>query len=113
MTSLGLTVGSGSRETESKSSSTSQPPGFMAVPHCGSVPVHHTHQSLPQKMQSSESSGDNLRLSVTCSAPFSEPMVVKQPQFTRVDEPALLCNHVPARYENRNPEMPFCLTART
>src|ERR1700680_1909298 len=22
--------------------------------HCGSVPVHHTHQSLPLKMQSSE-----------------------------------------------------------
>src|SRR5271167_1124467 len=29
---------------------------------CGSVPVHHTHQSLPSKMQSSESSGENLRL---------------------------------------------------
>jgi hypothetical protein len=23
-----------------------------------------------------------------------EPMVVKQPQFTRVEEPTLLCNHV-------------------
>src|SRR6185369_4057504 len=28
----------------------------------GSVPVHHTDQSLPLKTQSSESSGDNLRL---------------------------------------------------
>jgi hypothetical protein len=23
-----------------------------------------------------------------------EPMVVKQPQFTRVEEPTLLCNHL-------------------
>src|SRR5580704_5958955 len=45
-------------------------------------------------MQSAESSGGNLRLSTTCSAPFSEPMVVKQPQFTRVEEPTLLCNQV-------------------
>jgi hypothetical protein len=39
-------------------------------------------------------------LSVTCSAPLSEPMVVKQPQFTRVEEPTLLCNQLllaPAR----------------
>jgi hypothetical protein len=45
-------------------------------------------------MQSSESSGGNLRLSVTCSAPFSEPMVVEQPEFTRAKEPTLLCNQV-------------------
>src|SRR4029077_21183366 len=29
---------------------------------CGSIPVHHIHQSLQSKMQSSESSGDNLLL---------------------------------------------------
>ena len=49
--------------------------------------------SLPQKRQSFESSGGNLRLSTSCSAPFSEPLVVKQPKFTRVEEPTLLCNH--------------------
>lgn len=32
------------------------------VQHCGSVPVPHTHQTLQLKMQSSESSGGNLRL---------------------------------------------------
>jgi hypothetical protein len=25
-----------------------------------------------------------------------EPLVVKQPKFTRVEEPTLLCNHVPS-----------------
>src|SRR5215470_1826089 len=43
----------------------------LLVHHCGSVPVHHTHLSLPQKRQSSESSDGNLRLSTSCSAPFS------------------------------------------
>src|SRR5258708_35680888 len=33
---------------------------FLLVHHCGSVPVHHTHQSLQLKMQPSESSGGNL-----------------------------------------------------
>jgi hypothetical protein len=39
-------------------------PAKIALLHhcCGSVPVHHTHLSLPSKMQSSESSGDNQRL---------------------------------------------------
>src|SRR6266478_9286980 len=43
----------------------------LLVHHCGSVPVHHTHQSLLLKMQSSESSGDNLCLYSSCSAPSS------------------------------------------
>src|ERR1700757_1927692 len=67
---------------------------YLLVHHCDLVPVHHTHLSLLQKMQSSESSGDNLRLSTSCSAPSPEPMVVKQPKFTRVEEPTLLCNQV-------------------
>ena len=33
-------------------------------------------------------------LSATWSAPSPKPMVVKQPQFTRVEEPTLLCNHL-------------------
>src|SRR6185369_9428750 len=66
----------------------------LLLQHCGSTAVHHTHRSLPLKMQSSESSGGNLRLSTSCSAPFSEPMVVTQPQSTRVEEPTLLCNQV-------------------
>ena len=58
------------------------PSGFQNVWRCNapvrflrilvlSVPVHHTHLSLPQKMQSSESTGGNLRLSTSCSAPSS------------------------------------------
>src|SRR5215472_4960586 len=49
--------------------------------------LQHTHLSLLQEMQSSESSGGNLRLSTSCSAPSPERMVVKQPQSTRVEEP--------------------------
>jgi hypothetical protein len=30
-----------------------------------------------------------------------EPMVVKQPQFTRVEEPTLLCNQVPVTGQKR------------
>src|SRR4030095_10825494 len=30
-----------------------------------------------------------------------EPVVVKQPQFTRVEEPTLLCNHLPYHYSLR------------
>src|SRR4029077_3050861 len=43
----------------------------LFVHHCGSVPVPHTHRSPQLKMQSSESSGGNLRLLTSCSAPFS------------------------------------------
>src|SRR5205807_1441600 len=52
--------------------------------HCGSVVVPHTRQSLLSKMQSAESSGDNLRLS-SCSAPPPEPLVVNQPTCTQVE----------------------------
>jgi len=45
------------------------------IPHrCGSIPVHHIHQSLQSKMQSSESSGDNLRLLIIVSAHFSRAL---------------------------------------
>jgi hypothetical protein len=59
----------------------------------------HTHQPLPQKIPSAESSGDNLRLLIIkTSRPTSflpEPMVVEQPKFTRVEgESALLRNQV-------------------
>src|SRR5882672_4445706 len=64
----------------------------LLVHHCGSVPVHHTHQSLQSKMQSAESSSGNLRLSARLLPP--EPLVVTQPKFTRVKEPTLLCNQV-------------------
>src|SRR5258708_7996663 len=36
-------------------------------------------------MQSSESSDGNLRLSTSCPTPSSEPWVVMQPKFTRVE----------------------------
>src|SRR4029077_10005720 len=45
-------------------------------------------------MQSAESSGGNLRPSTSCPGPFSEPAVLKQPQFTLDKEPTLLCNQV-------------------
>ncbi len=37
------------------------------------------------------------------TAPFSEPMVVKQPKFTRVEEPTWLCNHVEVRVDHSPP----------
>jgi hypothetical protein len=64
------------------------------VHHCGSVPAHRTHRSLLPKKQSSESSGGNLRLSEHVRLLSPEPVVVTQPQSTRVEEPTLLCNQV-------------------
>src|SRR4030095_10266080 len=48
-----------------------------------------------------------------------EPMVVKQPQFTRVEEPTLLCNHVDyfrvrrasLLYSASVPPLAFCATS--
>jgi hypothetical protein len=55
-----------------------------ARPH-GSVSDHHTHQSLPQKIKSSESSGGNLHLStstLTTLNPKSSAQQVKTPTTT-------------------------------
>jgi len=64
------------------------PTGFdrisLLVHHCGSVPVHHTHQSLQLKC-------NRLKARVIIYAYHHvrllppEPLVVKQPQFTRVE----------------------------
>ena len=60
--------------------------------HWGSTVVRYIHQSLPPKMQSAESSGDNLRLS-TCSAPSSR-VSGRHQSVLRSREPTLLCNQV-------------------
>jgi hypothetical protein len=66
----------------------------LLVHYCGSVPVHHTDQSLHLRMQSSESSGGNqtpLNHHIRLLPP--EPAVVNQPQSTLDKEPTLLCDH--------------------
>src|SRR5271169_876996 len=45
------------------------------VHRCGAVPAHHTHQSLLQKMQSPESSGDNHHVWLLPPGPWSSTKV--------------------------------------
>jgi hypothetical protein len=65
------------------------------IDRCGSVPVHHTHRSLPSKMQSSESSGDNLTPIIIMSGSFL-PSLWSSSNHSLLGsrESALLCNQV-------------------